>query len=104
MEPLNIRRRKLVVASVVVTVAAVVIAIVVLGVLFVTASQEARVSATNATFPRDVLGVPILEGFKLDGRTGVHLFGGILLFPAIVFAIAIVSSLPAVRSFVTSND
>lgn len=100
----NIRRRKLVVASVVITFAAVLISIAILGVFFVTASLEAKASAVNATFQRDVFGIPVLEGFKLDGRFGVHLHSGILLFPAVVFVVAIVSSLPAVRSFVISND
>ena len=47
---------------------------------FISASSEARSSAdVNATFPRTLWGLPILEGFRSEGRFGVHLQSGTIV-------------------------
>lgn len=96
--------RSSVLMAIIATAATAVIAVVVLAFLFVSASQEAQMSMGNATFPREVLSVPVLEGFRLNGRFGVHVLTGILLFPAAVFLVATALSLNVVRRYVTTRD
>ncbi|ALS56766.1 hypothetical protein [Rathayibacter toxicus] len=48
-------------------------------VCLVIATGAAKDSAMDATFPHTVLGLPILEGFKADGKFGVHLQWGVIV-------------------------
>ncbi|MFC8192514.1 hypothetical protein ACFUMH_12740 [Cellulomonas sp. NPDC057328] len=62
-----------------------------LGWAFVGASTQARDAAGDGVFPRTLLGMPVLEGFALDGRFGVHVGWGtlvLLVLPALLGAVA----------------
>jgi hypothetical protein len=86
--------------SALVTIAAFVVAIAWMGFLFVEASAEARASLVDGVFPRDALGIPILEGFASSGRFGVHLLPGAIVFLVVPVAIGIVCAIPGVVRFV----
>ena len=54
---------------------------------FVGASSDARESMVSGVFPRSLLGLPLLEGFRDQDHFGVHLKSGvfvILVVPVIV--------------------
>jgi hypothetical protein len=91
------------VAPAIVIVLVVVAAVVVLGWLFASASLDARDAAHDGVFPRELLGLPILEGFRTDGRFGIHLQPGALVFVIVPVVTAVVVSLPGLRRFVRGN-
>ncbi len=83
-------------AVVLVTVAAV----VVLGWFFVGAGLDAKNALSDGVFRRELLGLPVLEGFRHDGRIGVHLHPGAFVFLVVPVAVAIAVSIPGLRRFV----
>ncbi|MDQ4502812.1 transcriptional regulator [Sinomonas sp. ASV322] len=56
------------------------------GLGFVMASEAARESAADGTFLQALFGIPFFEGFRTDGRFGVHLQWG--LTPLLALPIA----------------
>ncbi|HEU4850308.1 MAG TPA: transcriptional regulator [Terrimesophilobacter sp.] len=103
MEPTPTNARRLFVVSTIVTIAVFVVSIVLFGFLFVSASTEARASVGDAVFPKELLGLPVMEGFKNAGRFGVHLFPGALLFLVVPAVIGIGCALPGVLRFVKAR-
>lgn len=96
--------RRSFVVSTIVTIAAFAISLVILGVLFVSASTEARTALVDSTYPRDILGLPILEGFHRSGKFGVHMFPGALVFLVVPVVVGLVASIPGVRRFARARD
>lgn len=96
--------RRSFVVSTVITIAAFAISLVILGVLFVTASTEAQAATVDSIYPRDILGLPILEGFHKSGKFGVHMFPGALVFLVVPVLVGLVASIPGVRRFARARD
>jgi len=67
-----------------------IVGVLYLGVLLVSASAQAKASSGDGSFPRALLGIPMLEGFRNGSHFGVHLHWGI----------ALVVVLPAVLSII----
>jgi len=64
-----------------------IVGVLYLGVLLVSASAQAKASSGDGSFPRSLLGIPMLEGFRNGSHFGVHLHWGIalvLVLPAVL--------------------
>lgn len=57
---------------------------------FVSASSSAKAAASNTTIAYQILGIPILEGFRNGSRFGVHLQWGTLVLVIGPFVIGLV--------------
>ena len=90
-------RRAIVPAVVIVVVA--VVAVALLGWMFVGAGLDARDAAQDGVFPRGILGLPVLEGFRTNGRFGIHVQPGALVFLVVPVVVAIAVSIPGLRRF-----
>ncbi|MEA5454670.1 transcriptional regulator [Sinomonas sp. JGH33] len=76
-------------------------AVLIGGLGFVMASETARESTADGTFLQSLFGIPFFEGFRADGRFGVHLQWGLVpllaLPAAATAAAAIIGKQRAVR-------
>jgi hypothetical protein len=84
------------------TIAALAISLVVFFIMFVTASESAHQATSSAEFPKTLLGIAMLTGFRHGPYFGVHPHLGLLIFPIFVFAVAIATSIPALKHFVSA--
>lgn len=89
--------------SVLATIAAIIISLVVIIVMFLAASESARSATSNVEFSQTLFGLPIFTGFRHDGHFGTHAYPGLLVFPAFVFAVGILTSVPVLRNFVAAG-
>lgn len=85
--------------SLAVTLAAGLTSVITVAALFVSASEAARNAESNGEFPRSILGILMFTGFREDGRFGVHAASGLLVFPILVLVVAVLTSIPVLRSF-----
>lgn len=70
-----------------------------LAIAFVSASSQAKASATDAIFLKDLLGMPLLEGFRNADRFGVHVkWGTLALLVAPLIIALLLSVVSAARS------
>ncbi|MFK0005340.1 hypothetical protein [Paenarthrobacter sp. NPDC090522] len=90
-------------ASIIVTTVVTIICLFVLGFAFVAASTDAREATGNHVFAQTIFGLPILEGFRLNGKFGVHMKPGAIVFLAIPIFVWALTRVPALKSFVYRN-
>ncbi|MFJ4027983.1 hypothetical protein ACIPWF_10650 [Paenarthrobacter sp. NPDC089989] len=86
--------------SIILTTFITVICLAVIGFMFVTASANARDATGDQVFAQTIFGLPILEGFRLNGKFGVHMKPGAIVFIAIPLLTGVLTSLPALKGFV----
>jgi hypothetical protein len=103
-DPKNRGAHGAIVVPALVTIAAFVVAAAWIVFLFVSASAEARASLVDGVFPREALGMPVLEGFSASGRFGVHLFPGALLFLVVPVLLGLACAVPGVVRFVRGRS
>lgn len=71
------------------------LAVVITGATFVGVSEAARAATGDTLVPGEFLGMPLFEGFRLDGRFGVHPGWGLLVMLLVPAVIGIALSLIA---------
>ncbi|MFC8039900.1 hypothetical protein ACFUOZ_11150 [Paenarthrobacter sp. NPDC057355] len=86
--------------SIIFTTAVTVICLAVFGFMFVAASSDARDATVDQVFAQSLFGLPILEGFHLNGKFGVHMKPGAMIFIAIPLFAGVLTSVPALKGFV----
>ncbi len=85
--------------AIVMTTLVTVVCLAVLGFMFVWASSDARDAIGDQSFPQSIFGLPVLEGFHLDGKFGVHMKPGALIFIAIPILAGILLKNSAMNRF-----
>lgn len=88
-----------VLAAILITVLVALACVAVFGIMFVTASTDAKNASADGMFPRDLFGLMILEGFHRDGRFGVHIAPGAVVFLIVPLLVGVVSMIPSIRLF-----
>ncbi len=91
-------------ASSIVTVLVTLLALVSAAVMFVSASQEAAASRADGVFPRGLLGIVFLDGFRAGSHFGVHLYWACWLFLIVPVLVGIGTSIPGVKAFLRARD
>lgn len=86
--------------SIILTTAVTVICLAVFGFMFVMATSDARDATVDQVFAQSLFGLPILEGFHLKGKFGVHMKPGAMVLIAIPLFTGILTSIPALKAFV----
>jgi len=77
-----------------------IVGVVYLGAILVSASAQAKASAAPGSFPRALLGIPMLDGFREGSHFGVHLHWGIML---VILVPAVLSVVPMAVALVRGS-
>jgi hypothetical protein len=88
---------------VVASILAILISLVLLIVLFLSASEQARHATGTGTFPVELLGLPMFTGFRNGVHFGTHAHLGLLVLPIFIFVVAIGTSIPGLVRFVAAD-